>query len=74
MRISFAQANQTAVGMNADPQPLYGSGMHGNAAPKVNRFDRRDAHTIEGISLLPVIAVVAVLALLILWAAVAQRP
>ena len=59
--------------MNTNPQPLDGSGMHGDAAPEVNRFDRRDAHTIEGISLLPVIAVVAVLALLILWAAIVQR-
>jgi hypothetical protein len=48
--------------------------MHGDAALEVNRFDRRDAHTIEGISLLSVIAAAAVLALLILWAAVAQRP
>jgi hypothetical protein len=39
----------------------------------VNGFYGRDAHTIEGISLLVVISVAAVLALLILWAAIVQR-
>jgi hypothetical protein len=47
--------------------------MHRDAAPQVDGFDRRDAHTIEGISLLIVTAVVAVLALLILWALIVQR-
>jgi competence protein ComGC len=47
--------------------------MHRDAAPQVDRFHGRDAHTIEGISLLIVIAVVAVLALLILWAMIVQR-
>jgi competence protein ComGC len=47
--------------------------MHGDAAPQVDRFNSRDQHTIEGISLLIVIAVVAVLALLILWALIVQR-
>jgi hypothetical protein len=72
-RIRFAQAHQAAIGVDADPQPLDGAGMHGDAAPQVDRFNSRDQHTIEGISLLIVIAVVAVLALLILWALIVQR-
>jgi hypothetical protein len=59
--------------MDADPQPLDGSPIYRDTAPQVDRFDSRDAHTIEGISLLVVIAVAAVIVLLILWALIVQR-
>jgi hypothetical protein len=59
--------------MDADPQPLDGTGVQRDAAPQVDGFDSRDAHTIESISLLIVIAVVAVAVLLILWAMIVQR-
>jgi hypothetical protein len=47
--------------------------MQRDAAPQMDRFDSRDAHTIESISLLIVIAVAAVVVLLILWALIVQR-
>jgi hypothetical protein len=39
----------------------------------MDSLNSRDAHTIEGISLLIVISVVAVVVLLILWALIVQR-
>ncbi len=59
--------------MDAYPQPLDGAGVDGDAALQVDGFNRRDAHTIEGISLLILIAIVAVVILLILWALIVQR-
>jgi hypothetical protein len=73
VRIGFAQADQAAIGVDAHPQPLDGAGVHRNTAPQVDGFDSRDAHTIEGISLLIAIALVAVAVLLILWALIVRR-
>jgi hypothetical protein len=47
--------------------------MRRDAAPRVDRFHPRDAHTIEGIGLSIVIAVLAVVVLLILWALIVRR-
>ena len=42
--VALAQANESFVGMNPDPEILDGASMNGDSARQVNGFDGRDFH------------------------------